>query len=472
MFFHRVRMILSPLATRGVGPLLVTITLLEIVREWHMGINIEALIDAATVLLLVIVSFQVSISRLAFILVAVVISVITVIVDPNWQASIERGLGIAAFIAAFFTALTTLRHAAQTSPTIQACGKFLASQPPGRRYAALTVGGQMFGLLLNYGSIALLGSLAVADSELEQNRDIRNHRIRRMLLAIQRGFISTLPWSPLSFAVAISTALVPGTSWAQSAPPGLVNGAIIALVGWALDTLFKPKLSAPPAYRKREGSWFSLLPLGLLLGIMVLLIGGMHFLTGIRVVGLVILIVPLISIVWIRLQSSSGEPLREVWHRTRTYVARDLLQYRSEMVLLTMAGYIGAVGSPLLVSVAGQFGFDLVGFPSWVILVSLVWFIPLVGQVGMNPILAVSLVAPLLPDAAGLGIAPTALVVAITAGWTLSGISSPYTATTLLIGHFAGISATRVGLRWNGFYTLTCGTLLSAWVVFYARQFT
>ncbi|HXK58060.1 MAG TPA: hypothetical protein PLZ16_15590, partial [Gammaproteobacteria bacterium] len=96
----------------------------------------------------------------------------------------------------------------------------------------------------------------------------------------------------------------------------------------------------------------------------------------------------------------------------------------------------------------------------------------LVGQVGMNPILAVSLVAPLLPDAAGLGIAPTALVVAITAGWTLSGISSPYTATTLLIGHFAGISATRVGLRWNGFYTLTCGTLLSAWVVFYARQFT
>ena len=89
----------------------------------------------------------------------------------------------------------------------------------------------------------------------------------------------------------------------------------------------------------------------------------------------------------------------------------------------------------------------------------------------MNPILAVTLIAPLVPPAADLGVSSTALVVAITSGWALSGASSPFTATTLLIGSFAGISATRVGLVWNGAYTLICGLVLSVWVVAYAHLF-
>jgi len=100
--------------------------------------------------------------------------------------------------------------------------------------------------------------------------------------------------------------------------------------------------------------------------------------------------------------------------------------------------------------------------------VAFVWLIPLAGQVGMNPILAVTLIAPLIPGAASLGVTPTAIVVALTAGWALSGASSPFTATTLLIGSFAGISALRVGWVWNGVYTLLCGIILSIWVVLYA----
>jgi len=116
-------------------------------------------------------------------------------------------------------------------------------------------------------------------------------------------------------------------------------------------------------------------------------------------------------------------------------------------------------------------GFDPSYLPSWAILVLLVWIIPLAGQIGMNPILAVTLIAPLIPAATDLGVQPTALVVAITAGWALSGASSPFTATTLLIGSFAGISATRVGLMWNGVYTLICGFVLSIWVVAFAYLF-
>ena len=38
----------------------------------------------------------------------------------------------------------------------------------------------------------------VANARQEANAEIRRHRLRRMLLAIQRGFVSTLTWSPLA----------------------------------------------------------------------------------------------------------------------------------------------------------------------------------------------------------------------------------------------------------------------------------
>jgi len=136
--------------------------------------------------------------------------------------------------------------------------------------------------------------------------------------------------------------------------------------------------------------------------------------------------------------------------------------------LLMMAGYIGTVGSALLGPLMQRAGLDLSVLPPWVILVSFVWLIPLAGQLGMNPILAVTLIAPLIPGADSLGVTPTAIVMAVAAGWALSGASSPFTATTLLIGSFAGISAARVGWLWNGVYTLLGAVLLSGWVAIVA----
>jgi len=77
----------------------------------------------------------------------------------------------------------------------------------------------------------------------------------------------------------------------------------------------------------------------------------------------------------------------------------------------------------------------------------------------------VSLFAPLLPEASAMGLTPADIILAITAGWSLSGASSPYTATTLLVGALGRVSARHVGLRWNAAYTLICGSALSIWVV-------
>ena len=105
---------------------------------------------------------------------------------------------------------------------------------------------------------------------------------------------------------------------------------------------------------------------------------------------------------------------------------------------------------------------------AWAILVSLVWLIPLAGLIGMNPILAVSLMAPLLPHAAAMDVAPAAIIVALTGGWAISGAVSPFTATTLIMASIGNVSAWTVGLKWNGVYVVVCVIALSIWVAILA----
>ncbi|MEI4232945.1 hypothetical protein [Roseovarius sp. D22-M7] len=450
------------------GIALVAITGLVILDEWHIAAWAGVATPVLVVFLLGVFAAQVRLSRKAFAAVALALTLALAAGTEGWQGPVLDGLGAAAFIAAFFSALSTLRNVAQTSPAVQSAGRFLSGQPPGRRYAALTVGGQGFALLLNYGAIQLLGALAMTNASAEPDEVIRGHRIRRMLLAIQRGFVSTLPWSPLSFAMAISVSVVPGASWAQALVPGLVTSALLAGIGWGLDTAFKPRLTVRPPRTPPEGSWALMLPLLGLLGVLVVSVIGLNAVSDVRIVGLVVVIVPLIALAWLTIQHWAQAPARSVARRVGDYVLTELPGYREELTLLMMAGYIGTVGSALLGPLMQRAGLDLSVLPAWVILVSFVWLIPAAGQIGMNPILAVTLIAPLIPGADALGVSPTAIVVALAAGWALSGASSPFTATTLLIGSFAKISALRVGLIWNGAYTLLCGMILSIWVVIHA----
>ncbi len=407
-------------------------------------------------------------SRRIFVLVGLALLGAAVLTRPDWVAITETGLQSAAFIAAFFAASATLRNASVTSPSISESGRFLAQQPPGRRYAALTAGGHLFGIVLLYGAIALLGTLAETSARREPDAQIRRIRIRRMLLAIQRGFVSTLCWSPLTFSMAISTTLIPGAQWSDAALLGLVGSAIMAGTGWVLDTVFKPRLAGPRPRVQPSGSWASLLPMLSLLAILLASVGSLSYLTGLRAVAIVLFAVPLLAAGWIALQSPAVSRLGEVQRRTVGY-AQELFGYRSELVLLVMAGFIGTLGARLVLPLLAGSSADLMALPTSAILIAIVWIIPLTGVIGMNPILSVSLMAPLLPHAEVLGVSPAALVIAITSGWALSGASSPYTATTLLVGTVGNVSAWRVGLAWNGAYTLICGAILSIWVALLAN---
>ncbi len=455
---------------RIIGAVLLVLMGLVVLREWTPDSPwLAGMRVLAVIALLALVTPLVQRGRQAFVAVALTLSVLLLTTQTGSATqTLARAFDSAAFIGAYFCALSTLQFAASRAETVRQAGQFLATQPPGRRYLALTFGTQLFAFLLNYGSISLLGTLASANAEQEKDAEIRFHRTRRMLIAIQRGFISVLPWSPLSFAVAVTVSLLPGLSWATIVLPSLVSSLILAGVGWALDTLFKPRLSHPPKRADPVGTWRALAPLALLFVALSALVSLLYGLTEVRIVGIVLVVVPVIALIWLRLQERGKVESTTLRGDVTQLAFTEYPGYRSELVLLMMAGFIGTVAAPLLLPLLGGVTQALSMLPGWVTLVALVWLIPLGGQLGMNPILVVTMLVPLLPAAETLGVTPAAMAVALTGGWALSGATSPFTATTVLIGSMGGVTPRHVGLRWNGAYALVTGGILSGWVVLFS----
>src|SRR5690606_40621627 len=124
-------------------------------------------------------------------------------------AALQNG----AYFVGFFAALILLRYMTEGSAALRRCAQYLADQPPGRRYGALTLGAVAFTLVLNMGALVFLGQLVVQNRRPDEDPQRRAIRERRMLHAVQRGFSASLPWSPLALAMALSTTLVPGATW-------------------------------------------------------------------------------------------------------------------------------------------------------------------------------------------------------------------------------------------------------------------
>lgn len=370
-----------------------------------------------------------------------------------------------AWVVAVFVSLLSLRSAVNDIPGIVRSGLYLVSQPPGRRYAALTLGSQLFSHILQYGAVTLLGGLVTNITAREPEGWLRRARERRMLLAIQRGFVATLCWSPVAFPMIISTAVVPGSDWIGSVPGALGTSVLIMGIGWFLDSLFKPQVAAarPMAVL---GTATDLLPLALLLGALFAGTAAIVLATGISTSVAVLVMVPFMAlvIVLVRAGGSVGHRASAAGSWVDRFARDELPLFSSESMLVIAATFTGLLSVELLGPVIETLA--LPSMPGWLVLVMVVWWMPAAGQVGLHPILAASLVGGLFPQPALYGLTPDQLVVAITGGWALSGATSPFTAVTALVARLGRVSAYTVGWRWNGLFLLCTGIAVSLWAAF------
>jgi hypothetical protein len=375
--------------------------------------------------------------------------------------------------AAFFVALTTLRDAAETSPLVRRCGQHLVAQPPGRRYAALTAGGHMFGITLSYGAIELLAAMVMRANTIEAaggSQAVRAIRARRMLLAIYRGFCVMNCWSPINIMTAVVSTAVPAAPMRLLLPIAFVVAVGMAALGWLEDRLSGARLQTRGGTRPvTTESWLiHSRVIGLILLVM-LLAEATAVLFGISVVAGVTLVVPLIAAAWLTVQSwrFAGPARYRLPGLLRRRAERFLLRVptiRAEATVLGASGFMGvAIGN--LLPATGLTPL-IASLPP----LTMPLLIPLLligtGQLGLNPVAMVALVGAVVPDPSALGLPPAVLAFACMLGWGLGVTMTPMSSSAIITARWAEVSPWTVTSSWNA--PFAASALLLAWIAIVA----
>ena len=375
--------------------------------------------------------------------------------------------------AAFFVALTTLRDAAETSPLVRRCGQHLVAQPPGRRYAALTAGGHMFGITLSYGAIELLAAMVMRANTIEAaggSQAIRAIRTRRMLLAIYRGFCVMNCWSPINIMTAVVSTAVPAAPMRLLLPIAFVVAVGMAALGWLEDRLSGARLQTRGGTRPvTTESWMIHSRITGLILLVMLLSEATALLCGISVVAGVTLVVPLIAAAWLTVQSwrFAGPARYRLPGLLRRRAERFMLRIptiRAEATVLGASGFMGVAIGNLLP------GTGLTPLIASLPPLTMPLLIPLLliatGQLGLNPVAVVALVGAVVPDPSALGLPPAVLAFACMLGWGLGVTMTPMSSSAIITARWAEVSPWTVTSRWNA--PFAASALLLAWVAIVA----
>jgi hypothetical protein len=359
--------------------------------------------------------------------------------------------------AAFFLALTVLRDAAETSRLVRRCGQHLVAQPSGRRYAALTCGGHLFGIILSYGAIDLLAAMVGRVNRAGSSAE-RAVRGRRMLMAINRGFCVMNCWSPLNIMTAVVSTAVPAAPMRLLLPLAFVVSVGFMGLGWLEDFLSAPRGGGTSP--ETTESWAIHLRIIALVALVMLLAEFGSFFLGVSLVAAVTLCVPLVGASWMLVQSwsfiarpgSAGRAVAVLKRRAERYLPR-VPGFRGEATVLASSGFIGvAIGGILPTDALAPM---LGHLPAVVIPMLVPVLLIATGQIGLNPIAVVALLGAALPDPARLGVPPAALAFACMLGWGLGVGMTPMSASAITTARWAGVSPFTICTRWNGVYTLS-----------------
>lgn len=370
--------------------------------------------------------------------------------------------------AAFFLALTTLRDAAETSPLVRRCGRHLVAQPPGRRYAALTAGGHVFGIILSYGAIELLAAMVAranaADTAIAA--PARALRARRMLMAIYRGFCVMNCWSPLNIMTAVVSTAVPAAPMPRLLPIAFVVAIGMAALGWLEDRLSAARAATPPTSTPTTDSWSIHLGIIALVAAVMLASEGLSHGAGITLVAAVTCIVPTVAVLWLLLQLRRqpgrimlGMLIRRL-HRYRLRIPT----FRAEATVLAISGFMAtAIGGALPATGLAPL---LAGLPPIMIPLLVPVVLIATGQIGLNPVAIIALLGAAIPNPIALGVAPATLAFAFMLSWGLGVGMTPMSASAITTARWMGVAPWTVSTVWNA--TFTFSALVLAWLAIIA----
>jgi hypothetical protein len=378
-----------------------------------------------------------------------------------------------ASFASLILALGFLQAPASHSHLVHRCGEFLINQGPSRRYAALTVGGHLFGIVLNLGALSLLGGMMKRSNTLEQaggDPTIVALRTERMSMAMLRGFSTSTLWSPTTLTVTVSLTLVPDGLWLTILPIGLAMAGLLLFAGYVQD-----RIQHPPRARAVALSYHTdltlketLLPLSLLVAAVLGLIIAVRQVSGWPLGTVVILVVPLFSVGWMfwqnirrNLRLAVGITLRQVGR----HAAERLPKSRYEVISLSCGGIVGGCVAALIPPGALGDLLNYLGLPPVALLLAIFWVVVLGAQISINPIITVPLLGAAMMQMHPMPVSTLALLLTLVTSWTMFTLLSPFSASALILGNLAEVSPRTIVHKWNGPFALFAAFLFHGLII-------
>jgi hypothetical protein len=388
-----------------------------------------------------------------YLAVVVVLCVLSLGLHGEMPPSLPKGLTAGAFLASILLAVGILGSVASRSGLILRCGESLVRQAPGRRYTALTLGGHAMAILLNLGTLTLLGTMIERALEQEKDNRIRAIRQRRMTLALMRAFCVVVLWSPMSIGIAFVLSIMPQVHWGDVGPYGIVFMVFLLGMGWALDRASYPP--PPPSDQPTPVPWADVA--GLASVILAVFLGAslVQAISGTSLIGGIILAAPLVALGW-RAGQEQGpwtDKVGAALGHGCSFVTSGIGRMAPELSIMGLAAVLGGVAADFIPTEGLQTLMQSLSLPLWALVGGVCMTIIVLGQIGLNPVISIPLLLPSLQTLIPSQAAPL-LALACLGGWTLCLGSSPFVSTSLLIARHTPVSSRVIGHRWNGVYTL------------------
>lgn len=367
--------------------------------------------------------------------------------------AIDRAL----FLTALLCMLTFLRQAAGRSQDMTRAGVFLTGQPPGRRYIALCFGGHLFGTLINLGGLAILLDMAAkanAANSAGLPEDLQELRLRRMTLAIVRGFTLVAFWSPLGFAVNSLLLVMPGLTYASLGPLGLAITFPVFALGWLLDRMLLPPGRPRTTVQPPERAFGPVLRLVGHVALLGGLVVAIHAWSPLSFQEALLLVVPVYATIWLAILRTGDGAMASVLGGLRSTV-RVLPNAAAEIGVFASAGLLAVLLLELLPAQMIEAILTRSHLPPELLAICLGMTTFCLALLGINPIITASVLGSLIATSGVVGLSQIAAAFAILSAWSSVMGLSPFITTVAYAGAIIGRSPVTVGLRWNGSYALT-----------------
>ncbi|MDF2367116.1 hypothetical protein [Sneathiella sp.] len=396
--------------------------------------------------------------------------------EDAWH-TLNEGAVRAQLFLSFITAIMVLREPAFRSQLLQAAGNIIVRQRQGRRVLMLLLGSHLFGLMMNMGSVVLLGSIA---SSRDREKATAGHRYsqQQSALAIIQGFVTTMLWSPLSLALVVVLSQVPGVTSSMITPFGLLGVLLLFTLSFAVSQLeVWLRHNSPELVSERtegadvRGSRYFL---KILMRVILLVVAIFSVITVLSLVAsvpvpvAVTLAIPVITLVWLMIQSH-GDIAVCFRGPVANAIFRTLPSQSSEVGILLVAGFMGPVLVALMPSA------DINAFlqshhtsPGMIVLAA---FFAIVagGVLAVNPLISVTIALGVLADPLALGINPLLLALSILVAWAIASALSPYTGVTIVTASMFGVKSTTLALVWNRLFGIIALTVCAGVILIFGE---